>query len=201
MKTIAASLGAIVAILLVSVLVIGMTALGMYNSVISADNHVDASWGQVQTAYQRRSDLVPQLVATVKGASQLEKDILIEVSKARASVGQIKVDPTTAPDPATLEKYAAAQGQLGTALSRLLMVQEKYPELKSVQNFSVLQAQLEGTENRVATERHRFNESVLELNNKVRTFPSSFFANMAGVHQRPFFAAEDSAQKAPEVKF
>lgn len=201
MKTAASIFGIIVAMVVGFIIIAALAGLGYYNGAISAENHVDAAWGQVQTAYQRRSDLVPQLVATVKGASQFEKDVLIEVSRARASVGQIKVDPSQVPDAATLEKYAAAQQGLGTALSRLLMVQEKYPDLKATQNFSALQAQLEGTENRVAVERHRFNDAVLQLNNKVRTFPSSFFANMAGVQQRPFFAADEVAQKAPEVKF
>lgn len=192
---------AIAGVFIVAILAIGGIALSMYNGVITSNNQVDYAWGQVQNVYQRRADLIPNLVNTVKGAAAFEKDTFTQVSQARASVGQIKLDPSHAPDQATLDQFAKAQQSLGSAISRLMMVQERYPDLKANRNFTELQAQLEGTENRISTERKRFNDAVLGLNNKVTTMPSSFFANMAGVQKRPMFEADAKAKDAPKVEF
>lgn len=187
------------------VCVIGIAIFGiglsMYNGVIKANNAVDTAWGQVQNQYQRRADMIPNLVEVVKGAAAFEKETFIAVAEARANASKITVDPSKVPDQATLEKYAEAQQGLGTAISRLMMVQEKYPDLKANQNFLGLQTQLESTENRISTERGRFNQVVLALNNKVTTFPGSFFASMAGIQKRPNFQATESSQAVPVVKF
>jgi len=201
MKYLFGSFLAIIGLAILGFVVVVGISLSMYNGVISSNNQVDYAWGQVQNVYQRRADLVPNLVATVKGAASFEKDTFTQVAQARASVGQIHVDPNKAPDKETLDKFAAAQQGLGTAISRLMMVQERYPDLKANGNFAALQAQLEGTENRISTERKRFNDAVLALNNRCTTMPSSFFANIAGVHQRPMFQADESAKTAPKVQF
>jgi LemA protein len=180
------------------ILICGLVALGMYQGVIQANNEVDDQWGKVQSVYQRRSDLIPNLVSTVKAAAAFEKDTFTQVAQARAAVGQIKVDPT---NPADIQKFAQAQQGLGSALSRLMVVSEKYPELHANSNFLELQAQLEGTENRISVERGRYNDAVLNVNNKVTIPPSSFFASMAGIRKREYFKADEKAQAAPTVQF
>ncbi|MGH8163736.1 MAG: LemA family protein, partial [Rhodanobacteraceae bacterium] len=160
------------------------------------------SWAQVQNVYQRRADLIPNLVNTVQGAANFEKSTLIAVTNARASVGRVQIDPNKAPtDAAQLEKFQAAQGQLSNALSRLLVVSERYPELRANQNFLALQAQLEGTENRISVERGNFNTNTQAYNTAVRSFPTNFFAGMFGFQPRPFFNAQPGAEKAPTVNF
>ena len=152
--------------------------------------------------YQRRADLIPNLVNTVQGAANFEKSTLTEVTNARASVGRVQIDPNHAPvDAAKLQEFQQAQGQLSNALSRLLVVSERYPELRATQNFQNLQAQLEGTENRISVERGNFNSAVQEYNTAVRTFPTNLFAGMFGFQTRPFFEAQAGAEKPPTVNF
>ena len=196
-------------LLIVLAVIIGLIAIfatmlvGGYNRLVGLSVNVDQSWAQVQSVYQRRADLIPNLVNTVSGAANFEKSTLTEVTNARASVGQVKVDPTAAPtDPQQLQQFQAAQAQLGSALSRLLVVVERYPELKSTQNFMTLQAQLEGTENRITVERRNFNMAVQGYNTQVRRFPTVLYAGVLGFpSNRPFFQADAGAEKAPAVQF
>ena len=163
---------------------------------------VDAQWAQVENQYQRRADLVPNLVATVKGAADFEKSTLEEVVKARASVGQTTIDPTNLPnDPAAFAKYQQAQDALSGALSRLLVVVERYPELKANANFRDLQTQLEGTENRVSVERMRFNEKAQAYNTARLRFPTVLFANLLGMKEKAYFQATPGSQQPPNVNF
>jgi len=156
----------------------------------------------VQNVYQRRADLVPNLVATVSGAANFEKSTLTEITAARASVGQVKLDPNTAPsDSAKLAEFEQAQGALSSALSRLLVVSERYPDLKSGANFQELQAQLEGTENRIAVERGRFNETVQAYDTAIKSFPTVLYAGLFGFTERPYFTAITGAEKPPQVQF
>ncbi len=162
----------------------------------------DQSWAQVQNVYQRRADLIPNLVNTVSGAANFEKSTLVEVTNARASVGRVRLDPNKAPtDAAQLQEFQAAQGQLSNALSRLLVVVERYPELRANQNFLSLQAQLEGTENRISVERGNFNSAVQNYNVAVRSFPTNLVAGMLGFAPRPFFTAQTGAERPPPVQF
>jgi LemA protein len=173
-----------------------------YNEVITQDENVKATWAEVQNQYQRRADLVPNLVKTVKGSANFEKETLQNVVEARAKVGQVKVDSSIVDDPARLKQFADAQGQLTSALSRLMVVVEKYPELKSTAAFRDLQAQLEGTENRIAVARNRYIEAVAEYNKVVLHFPSSIGASLRGKKERPTFeATTKNAEQAPEVEF
>src|ERR1700748_1468112 len=160
--------------ILVLVAVMGLSSCS-YNSMVQMDENVKAKWGAVESQYQRRADLIPNLVATVKGVANFEQGTLVAVTEARAKATAITVDPTKL-TPETIQKYQAAQGQLSTALGRLLVASENYPELKANENFSSLQAQLEGTENRIAVSRRDFNESVQAYNTKVRSFPSNIVA-------------------------
>jgi len=163
---------------------------------------VNKKWADVQSVYQRRADLIPNLVNTVSGAANFEKSTLTEVTNARASVGQVKLDPSKAPtDAAELEKFQQAQGQLSTALSRLLVVSENYPQLRATEAFQNLQAQLEGTENRISVERNNFNAAVQEYNTALGTFPTNMLNKMFGFKPRPFFTAQAGAEKAPTVNF
>ncbi|MGH7827775.1 MAG: LemA family protein [Candidatus Binatia bacterium] len=173
-----------------------------YNEIQGLDENVKAAWGEVQNQYQRRADLVPNLVSTVKGAAQFEQDTLQKVIDARAQATSIKLDAQALSNPETFRKFEQVQQQLSSALSRLLVVVERYPELKANQNFRDLQAQLEGTENRIAVARKRYVESVAEYNKSVRYFPSNLTAKyLLGLEVRETFSAEDSAAKPPQVKF
>jgi LemA protein len=202
MKKLGIGCGAVVVILIVILVIAGFAIGGSYNRIVKLDQNVNEKWAQVQNVYQRRADLIPNLVSTVSGAANFEKSTLIAVTQARASVGQVKLDPNKAPtDAAQLQQFQQAQGQLSNALSRLLVVSEQYPELKANQNFLSLQAQLEGTENRISVERGNFNEAVKEYNTVVRSFPTVFFAGMLGFSPRPFFNAQPDADKAPKVNF
>jgi LemA protein len=174
---------------------------GMYNSLVKLDEAVKSSWAQVQNQYQRRIDLVPNLVATVKGYAQHEAEVFEKVAEARSSVGKLQVTPEILNDPQAFEKFQQAQTGLSSALSRLLAVAENYPQLKANENFLQLQAQLEGTENRIAVERKRFNDMVQDFNSRVRTFPTSIIAGMFGFGQKAYFQSEPGAEKAPQVKF
>ena len=173
---------------------------GTFNKLVTADEAVTAQWGNVESQYQRRSDLIPNLVSTVKGYATHEEKTLTEVVEARAKATQTTVDPTNI-TPEALAKYQAAQSGVGSALNRLLMTVENYPDLKANQNFLDLQAQLEGTENRIATERMRFNEEAKKFNTLMRKFPASIVANMGGFQAKPYFKSEEGAEKAPKVEF
>jgi LemA protein len=202
MNKFAIGCGGFLIILVFFVIVCGLALMGSYNRLVKSQQAVDSQWGQVQNVYQRRADLIPNLVNTVAGAANFEKSTLTEVTNARASVGRVQLDPTKAPtDAKQLEEFQAAQGQLGNALSRLLVVVERYPELKANQNFLTLQAQLEGTENRIAVERNKFNEVVQTYDTQVRSFPNNLIAGMFGFAPRPYFAAQAGAERAPTVNF
>jgi LemA protein len=201
-KYILGCLGVALVGLVLVVIVAVLTGIGTYNSLVTLKQGVDSQWAEVQNQYQRRSDLVPNLVQTVSGAANFEKSTLIAVTDARASVGQVKIDPNQAPtDPAQLQQYQAAQSNLGSALSRLLVVSENYPDLKSNQNFLDLQAQLEGTENRIATARNHFNDAAQGYNTAIQRFPTVFFAGMMGFTSRPYFQAVAGSDVPPTVKF
>lgn len=171
-----------------------------YNSMVKLDEQVQAQWAQVQNVYQRRADLIPNLVNTVKGAANFEKETLTQVVEARAKATSINVDPDKL-TPENIQKFQNAQGELSQALGRLLMVTENYPELKANQNFLELQAQLEGTENRITVERQRFNEVTQEYNSKIRSFPNNLTASLFGFEKKGYFQAEAGSQKAPQVQF
>jgi LemA protein len=171
-----------------------------YNGMVSKDENVKAKWGAVESQYQRRSDLIPNLVATVKGAANFEKSTLVEVTDARARATSIQVDPTKL-DPASIQKYQAAQGQLSTALGRLLVASENYPDLKSNSNFTNLQASLEGTENRINVARLDYNSAVQEYNTSIRSFPAVITARLFGFNEKGSFEAEAGAERAPKVSF
>ncbi|MCC7060609.1 MAG: LemA family protein [Burkholderiaceae bacterium] len=180
-------------------LVIGLSGCG-YNQIQTADEATKSAWSEVINQYQRRADLIPNLVNTVKGFAQQERDVLISVTEARSRVGQIKVDPS---DPASLKQFEQAQGSVGSALSRLLVVAESYPQLKSDQNFRDLQAQLEGTENRITVARKRYIDSVQQYNALVRQFPVNLTAMAFGYAAKPQFTVESEAAiaKPPAVNF
>jgi len=171
-----------------------------YNNLVQADESVKSAWGNVENQYQRRSDLVPNLVATVKGYATHEQTTLENVINARAKATSVTIDPTKLNEQ-NMAQFQAAQGELSSALSRLLVSVEAYPDLKANQNFLDLQAQLEGTENRISTERTRFNEVAQTYNTMIRRFPTNLIAGMSGFAQKPYFKAEAGAEKAPEVKF
>src|SRR5438270_10850560 len=202
MNKFAIGCGGLLVIILFIVFVIGLFFWGTYNRLVTLDQNVNKKWGDVQSVYQRRADLIPNLVNTVQGAANFEKSSLTEVPNARASVGRVQIDPSKAPtDARQLAEFQAAQGQLSTALSRLLVVSERYPELKANQNFLGLQAQLEGTENRISVERNNFNTAVQNYNVAVRSFPTNLIAGMLGFPPRPFFTAQAGAEKPPPVQF
>jgi LemA protein len=189
-------------VLVVAVLLLGGLVALSYNGLVGRAQAVDQSWAQVQNVYQRRADLIPNLVATVSGAANFEKSTLTEITAARASVGQIKLDPNQAPtDPARLAQFQQAQDHLSSALSRLLVVVERYPDLKATANFRDLQAQLEGTENRITVERQKFNQAVQTYNTSVKTFPNVLFAGLFGFPPKPYFTATAGAETPPKVQF
>lgn len=174
-----------------------------YNAMQGGDEAVKAAWAEVVNQYKRRADLIPNLVRTVEGFAQQERDVLIQVTEARARVGSVQAAPETLNDPAAFQQFQDAQGQLSSALSRLLVVVERYPELKSDQNFRDLQAQLEGTENRITVARNRFIEATREYNTLIRTFPNNLTAMLFGYQVKPSFTVENEAEIStpPEVNF
>ncbi|HET7734056.1 MAG TPA: LemA family protein [Paludibacter sp.] len=186
--------------------VIGLIAIlvlwGMsgYNGLVTQEENVNRQWANVESQYQRRSDLIPNLVATVKGYATHESSTLEGVVAARAKATQISIDPEKL-TPDKLQEYQAAQGQVSSALGKLLMITENYPDLKANQNFLELQAQLEGTENRISVERSRFNDIANEFNTSIRTFPRSIIASIGGFEKKPYFEAEKGSENAPSVKF
>jgi LemA protein len=194
--------GLIVIAVIVLIVVLGFATLfGVYNGFVAADQAVSEKWAQVQNVYQRRADLIPNLVETVKGFAAQEKTVLEEVTQARASAGSIKATPELLNDPAAFKKFQDAQNQLGGALSRLLVTVERYPELKSNQNFLALQSQLEGTENRITVERQRFNEAVRDYNTKIKLMPWAVVARLAGFKEKAFFESAPGSETVPKVKF
>jgi LemA protein len=195
--------GGVIALIVVGVvlaLVIGW-GVSLNNQLVGLEQSVNEKWAQVQNVYQRRADLIPNLVETVKGFAAQEKTVLEDVTKARASASSIQLTPEALNDPKALERFQAAQSQLSGALSRLLVTVERYPELKSNQNFLALQSQLEGTENRITVERQRFNEAVREYDTRLRLFPGSLVARVAGFQPKAFFEAAPDAATPPKVKF
>src|SRR5215471_17477349 len=198
------ALGILGAIILL-VLIFSATIGGTYNSLVQLDQAAQSQWAQVENAYQRRADLLPNLVNTVKGSRDFEQSTLTEITEARAKVGQVSAGAVEniARDPQAFARFQQAQDGLSSALSRLLAVAERYPELKATQNFRDLQAQLEGTENRIAVERMRFNETAQAFNTKRDSFPTVLIAGFFGsrFQEKPYFKAQAGAEKAPEVKF
>ena len=197
--------GCLVAIVIVGFLalvVLGIVLWGtkVYNGMVTMQESVTGQWGNVETAYQRRSDLIPNFVNTVKGAANFEQTTLTQVIEARSKATSVTIDPTkmTAEN---MQQFQQAQGQVTSALSRLMVVVEQYPQLKATQNFRDLQVELEGTENRISVERRKFNEVALTYNTYIRRFPQSFLAGMFGFQIKPYFEAAKGAEKAPEVKF
>lgn len=195
---------------LISIIIIGFLALvviavitwgtKVYNGMVTMQESVTGQWGNVETSYQRRNDLIPNFVNTVKGAANFEQTTLTQVIEARSKATSVTIDPTkmTAEN---MKQFQQAQGEVSSALSRLMVVVEKYPELKATQNFRDLQVELEGTENRISVERRKFNEVALTYNTYIRRFPQSFLAGMFGFQSKPYFEAVAGAEKAPEVKF
>ena len=193
----------IVALIVLVVVVGGLFLWGVSvnNSLVTTEQAVNAAWAQVQTVYQRRADLIPNLVETVKGFAKQEREVLEAVVKARASATQTTLSPEMLNDPQAVKKFQEAQNALGGALSRLLVTVERYPELKSNANFLALQSQLEGTENRIAVERRRFNEAVREYNTRLRLFPGSLVASLRGFREKAYFEAAPGSETPPKVKF
>lgn len=173
---------------------------GTYNTMVTQDEGVKTAWSQVENQYQRRMDLIPNLVNTVKGYASHEKETLEGVISARAEATKTTIDPSNLNEE-SMKKFQAAQGELSSALSRLMVVLERYPDLKANQNFSELQAQLEGTENRISVERKRFNETAQAYNTYIRSFPTNVLAGMFGFQPKAYFSAESGAEKAPKVEF
>ena len=194
---------ALIVLGIVVLLVIGVVVwgVGVNNQIVLADQSVNEKWAQVQNVYQRRADLIPNLVETVKGFATQERTVLEAVTQARASATSIKATPELINDPAAFQKFQQAQAQLTGALSRLLVTVERYPDLKSNQNFLALQAQLEGTENRIVVERRRYNEAVRAYNTTVQRFPSNLVASLRGFQARPYFEATPGSEAAPAIKF
>jgi LemA protein len=190
-------------VIVIAIVILGTWVAGSYNTLVKLDQQVRQQWAQVENVYQRRADLVPNLVETVKGAANFEKQTYTAVTEARAKVGEMQVDEKMLSNPEAFAKFQQAQDQLGSALSRLLVTIENYPDLKATQNFRDLQVQLEGTENRIAVERMRFNESAQAFNTKRMSFPMVFVAPLFGTRfaEKVYFKAEPGAETAPKIKF
>ena len=187
-------------IILGIVAVVAVWAISGYNGLVANDENVNKAWANVQSAYQRRSDLIPNLVNTVKGYAEHEQQTLQDVVEARSKATSINIDAATA-TPEQVEEWMAAQQEVSSALGRLIAISESYPQLRANENFLALQTQLEGTENRIKTERDRYNEAVKEFNVKIRRFPTNILASMFGFERRAMFEAEEGAERAPEVQF
>ena len=194
--------GLVVLVVVVAVVVaLGAWIAGAYNRLVTLDEQVAAAWSEVENNYQRRMDLVPNLVETVKGVAGFEKETYVAVAEARAQAGKIQLSPELLRDPQAFAAFEQAQGKLSSALSRLLVTIEKYPDLKANQSFQDLMTQLEGTENRIAVARKRFNDAVRAFNTRVRRFPGNIVAGMLGFEAKPYFKAQAGAAEAPKVKF
>lgn len=190
----------IVGVIVLVVIILFSWLSGMYNSLVKAEEGVNGQWANVENVYQRRADLIPNLVSTVKGYADFEKSTLTAVIEARAKATSVQVNPEKL-DANSLKQFQDAQQGLTSALARLMVVVEQYPNLKANQNFLDLQAQLEGTENRITVERRKFNEMAQDYNTKIRTFPRTIFASMFGFEKKAYFEAAEGSDKAPEVKF
>ena len=190
-------------VLVVLAVIIGGSLVSKYNGFVSLEESVEGQWGNVENVYQRRADLIPNLVETVKGYAAHERETLDAVisARARATQMQAQITPETLNNPELLQQFQAAQGQLGAALGRLMVVMERYPDRKANQNFLDLQAQLEGTENRIAVERRRFNDLSRDFNTAIRRFPGNILAGMFGFEKRSYFEADEGSEKAPAVSF
>lgn len=187
-------------VVLIVVVVLGMWMGSTYNKLVKAEEKVNSAWAQVENVYQRRADLIPNLVNTVKGAADFEQSTLTSVIEARAAATQVKISPENL-TAESLAQFEQAQGQVSSALGRLMVTVERYPDLKATQNFQELQAQLEGTENRISVERKNFNEVVQVYNTRLRRFPTNLVAGMFGFEKKPYFSAQPGAETAPEVNF
>lgn len=187
--------------ILLGIILLIMWGTRSYNNLVTMNEEVNKSWSLVENQYQRRMDLIPNLVNTVKGYANFEKQVLTDVTNARASASSVKVTPEVLNDPQAFQKFQQMQGQLSGALSRLLVTVENYPELKANENFLQLQAQLEGTENRIAVERKRFNESVQTYNTLIKKFPTAIFAGIFNFKDKQYFEAVSGAENAPKVEF
>lgn len=185
---------------LVIVAIIAFWGIGRYNTIAMAQENVEKAWGDVESQYQRRADLIPNLVSTVKGYAAHESGTLEAVVAARSKATQITIDPTNA-TPEQLAAYQKAQGELSQALGKLLAIQENYPDLKANQNFLQLQSQLEGTENRITVARNKFNEEAKDFNKRIVTFPNNIIANFGGFQKKAYFEADPDAKSAPKVSF
>jgi LemA protein len=194
-------LGIGIAGLVLVVLVGGLMVRSMYNDMVAQEQAVNAAWSQVENVYQRRADLVPNLVATVKGYAAHESEVLQQVTESRAKVGSVQATPELLNNPAEFQKFQQAQASLGGALSRLLLVVERYPDLKANQGFLELQSQLEGTENRIAVERKRFNEVAQSYNTRIKQFPANLVASIFGFKEKQYFQGAPGSEKAPVVDF
>jgi len=190
----------LIAVVVVLLLIIGKI-VGMYNNLVTLEEGVNQSWAQVSNQYQRRADLIPNLVETVKGYAKHESQTLEAVIQARSNATGLKVTPEVLNDPKAFAKFQQAQGEISSALSRLMAVVENYPNLKANENFLALQSQLEGTENRITVERQRFNEAVQGFNTKIRRFPTNIISGMFGFDKKLYFEAQEGAENAPKVTF
>lgn len=198
--------GAIVGLSLAAVVILFLVILiswgiRTYNNLVTINEEVNQAWSQVENQYQRRADLIPNLVNTVKGYAEFERGVLTDVTEARASVNQFKITPEVLNDPQAFQKFEQLQGNLSSALSRLLVTVENYPNLKANENFLQLQAQLEGTENRISVERRKFNQTVQNYNTTVKRFPSALFAGVFGFREKAYFKSVAGAETAPKVEF
>jgi LemA protein len=200
MKKTLITIGIIVAIFLFVIVIPVGILIGSYNKMVTMNEGVKSAWSQVENVYQRRLDLIPNLVNTVKGVANFEKETLTQVIEARAKATQVTIDPTKMTEQ-NMRQYQEAQGNLGSTLSRLMVTVEQYPQLRATESFKELQSQLEGTENRITTERRRFNEVAQEYNAYIQKFPRNIVAGMFNFQQKPYFTADKEAAKAPTVKF
>ena len=188
---------AVIAFFVVSLIIWGTR---VYNNMVTLNEGVTSQWGNVETAYQRRADLIPNFVNTVKGAADFEQSTLTQVIEARAKATQVTIDPTNM-TAENMQQFQQAQGELSSAISRLMVVVEQYPQLKATQNFRDLQVELEGTENRISVERRKFNEFAMSFNTYIKRFPQNIIAGPFGFGAKPYFEAQQGAERAPEVKF
>jgi len=192
---------AIGGVILLAIAIVVFWVISLNNNLVSLEQGVIQQWAQVENQYQRRADLIPNLVNTVKGYANFEKDVLTKVTEARAKVSQFNITPEVLNDPQAFAKFQSLQGELSGALSRLLVTVENYPELKANENFLQLQAQLEGTENRISVERKKFNETVQQYNTTIKKFPASFLGGMLGFKEKQYFSAISGAENPPKVEF
>jgi len=199
-KGLLAGLGCL-GIIVIAVIILGFSAWGTYNSIVAQQQQVDAKWAQVENVYQRRADLIPNLVATVKGYASHESEVLDAVTASRSQVGSMRVTPEILNNPAEFQKFQQAQSGLSSALSRLMVVVERYPDLKANQNFMELQSQLENTENRITVERMRFNDAAQGYNTRIMQFPANIYARIFGFQKKAYFQSAPGSEKAPVVDF